>query len=94
MKIYLQFNSMEVRDRVTKDLKGSGVPVGIHTTDLSDMRDSFFLRIEVDTSRVYFLVEYQEEKIQITFDEVMFRRHYYEMIFNKSDLYDINFTNQ
>lgn len=90
MKIYIQFLNQELRDRVYYELMFSGIPLNLKRSDV--VVDGYFLIVEVDIHTISFLVEYQENKVQLTFDETIGEQHYYELLFNLKDIYDINFT--
>lgn len=90
MTIYIQFLKQEIRDRVYHDLMYSGVSLKLKKSDV--VKNGYFLIVEIDVSKIWFLVEYQTDKCQITFDEQIGEQHYYELLFNLNDIYDINFT--
>ena len=89
MTIYIQFLNQEIRDRLYHELYFSGVSLNLKR---SDIVDGYFLIIGIDVSKVWFLVEYQLDRCQITFDEQIGEQHYYELLFNLKDIFDINFT--
>ena len=96
MKIYIQFLNQEIRDHLYYELKHSSLSLDLKSQlvlDCSDVvQNGYFLIIGIDLSKVWFLVEYMEDRVQITFDQVIGDRHYHEIFFKLSDIYDINFS--